>query len=188
MLDIESLLRTCTEKWANSPQIPVTEPALDVSQSGPVDTYNPHRPSSGTTPTFNPSPSTSVRHPISVTMPPPPLTTTASMSSSLISSVRMDQPSLVADTSLSQHDLSSPQNPLQLFPDASSQFENSVLASLESLKTRGKGAYTCPKGLDCDKGGVNDNGEMIVFKQNSAFRSVKLDAFCIIALSRTDFW
>ena len=39
-----------------------------------------------------------------------------------------------------------------------------------SLKSRGKGAYQCPHGMDCTKGGVGRNGELVVFRRNCDFR------------------
>lgn len=40
---------------------------------------------------------------------------------------------------------------------------------LADLGRRGKGEYTCPLGNRCRKGGIS-NGELFVFKRNSAFR------------------
>ncbi|KAM0741771.1 hypothetical protein ACQRIT_004628 [Beauveria bassiana] len=40
---------------------------------------------------------------------------------------------------------------------------------MESLKQRGKGSHTCPKGTKCDKGGVDKDGKVIVFDRNSSF-------------------
>ncbi|KAM3451691.1 hypothetical protein MY3296_005103 [Beauveria thailandica] len=40
---------------------------------------------------------------------------------------------------------------------------------MESLKQRGKGSYTCPKGTKCDKGGVDKDGNVIIFDRNSSF-------------------
>jgi len=44
--------------------------------------------------------------------------------------------------------------------------------SIEQLKSRGKGHYTCPRGTACDKGGVQINGQLTVYERNSAFRYV----------------
>jgi hypothetical protein len=44
--------------------------------------------------------------------------------------------------------------------------------SIEQLKVRGKGHYTCPHGTACDKGGVQPDGELTVYERNSAFRYV----------------
>lgn len=41
--------------------------------------------------------------------------------------------------------------------------------SLSQLKARGSGAYTCPEGMSCKRGGVVD-GRLKVFKRNSDFR------------------
>lgn len=38
-----------------------------------------------------------------------------------------------------------------------------------TLRRRGKGSYTCPKGRRCKKGGVDSTGEPIQFDRNSAF-------------------
>lgn len=40
---------------------------------------------------------------------------------------------------------------------------------MEALKSRGKGNHTCPKGKRCTKGGIDKDGELIVFDRNSAF-------------------
>ncbi|XWW98597.1 hypothetical protein V2A60_006597 [Cordyceps javanica] len=40
---------------------------------------------------------------------------------------------------------------------------------MDALKQRGKGSYTCPKGIRCDKGGVDKDGKIIVFDRNSSF-------------------
>lgn len=40
---------------------------------------------------------------------------------------------------------------------------------MEALKSRGKGNHTCPKGKKCTKGGIDKDGELIVFDRNSAF-------------------
>lgn len=42
---------------------------------------------------------------------------------------------------------------------------------LDVLKQRGKGTYTCPQGLACKKGGV-ENGVVVVFERNCNFRYV----------------
>ncbi|KAL7924810.1 hypothetical protein ACQKWADRAFT_258307 [Trichoderma austrokoningii] len=44
--------------------------------------------------------------------------------------------------------------------------------NLKALKQRGKGKYYCPRGLRCDKGGVDKNGSLILFDRNSAFAYV----------------
>ncbi|KFA81736.1 hypothetical protein S40288_06001 [Stachybotrys chartarum IBT 40288] len=41
--------------------------------------------------------------------------------------------------------------------------------NLDTLKHRGVRTYRCPKGRACGKGGLDDNGDPIVFKRNSAF-------------------
>ncbi|KAK6342519.1 hypothetical protein TWF718_007922 [Orbilia javanica] len=38
------------------------------------------------------------------------------------------------------------------------------------LERRGTGNYTCEFGFDCRKGGVNSNGDLVVFRRNSEFR------------------
>ena len=46
---------------------------------------------------------------------------------------------------------------------------------LDQLRgARGKGQHTCPFGLACDKGGVNEDGNLVVIEMNSTFRSVNL--------------
>src|SRR5450755_4210257 len=48
--------------------------------------------------------------------------------------------------------------------------DNSGVPLLEQLRSRGKGHYTCPRGHDCKKGGVQSNGELTIFERNSTFR------------------
>ncbi|KAI8625003.1 hypothetical protein F5Y19DRAFT_451951 [Xylariaceae sp. FL1651] len=44
-------------------------------------------------------------------------------------------------------------------------------APQESLSRRGKGSYTCPYGVQCTKGGVADDGTLVILERNSAFRA-----------------
>jgi hypothetical protein len=44
--------------------------------------------------------------------------------------------------------------------------------NLKALKQRGKGKYYCPRGHRCDKGGVDKNGNLILFDRNSSFAYV----------------
>jgi hypothetical protein len=53
----------------------------------------------------------------------------------------------------------------------SADMEYDQAPSLEQLKVRGSGHYTCPHGKDCDRGGFVD-GNVKVFKRNSEYRSV----------------
>jgi len=39
------------------------------------------------------------------------------------------------------------------------------------LNDRGKGTYTCTLGRNCDKGGANPDGTLVVFERNSDYRS-----------------
>lgn len=40
---------------------------------------------------------------------------------------------------------------------------------MDALKQRGKGMYRCPKGIKCDKGGVDKAGNLVLFDRNSSF-------------------
>ncbi|RDA84596.1 hypothetical protein CP532_6045 [Ophiocordyceps camponoti-leonardi (nom. inval.)] len=40
---------------------------------------------------------------------------------------------------------------------------------MDALRTRGKGTYSCPKALRCTKGGVDKDGNLIIFDRNSSF-------------------
>ncbi|KAE9976166.1 hypothetical protein EG327_008215 [Venturia inaequalis] len=42
---------------------------------------------------------------------------------------------------------------------------------LDTLKSRGKGRFTCPYDIRCRKGGVGGDGNLVVFIRNSDFRS-----------------
>jgi len=66
-------------------------------------------------------------------------------------------------------DESSPSSHSEASPDQANQ----AIAGpplLEKLKSRGRGTYTCPHGVDCQRGGVQPDGELVVFARNSAFR------------------
>jgi hypothetical protein len=51
------------------------------------------------------------------------------------------------------------------------QNDASEVPSLDRLKSRGKGNYICPQGMNCKKGGA-ENGTMKIFTRNSDFRYV----------------
>ncbi|PHH84205.1 hypothetical protein CDD83_2323 [Cordyceps sp. RAO-2017] len=40
---------------------------------------------------------------------------------------------------------------------------------MEALRQRGKGSYSCPKGFHCKKGGVDKEGNLVIFDRNSSF-------------------
>ncbi|UNI22672.1 hypothetical protein JDV02_008537 [Purpureocillium takamizusanense] len=40
---------------------------------------------------------------------------------------------------------------------------------MDALRQRGKGTYSCPKGTRCKKGGVDKEGNLIIFDRNSSF-------------------
>ncbi|CEJ91020.1 hypothetical protein VHEMI06764 [[Torrubiella] hemipterigena] len=76
-----------------------------------------------------------------------------------------DRPSI----SSSQMEVDTP--PAQLDDnDSGSDDEEGLFDSIDmdALKQRGKGTYTCPKGLRCEKGGV-ENGMVVIFDRNSAY-------------------
>ena len=62
-------------------------------------------------------------------------------------------------------------------------------ANNNQLMVRGKGTYTCPHGLDCRKGGVQD-GQVRIFVRNSDFRYVCLRYVCPLPdpLPSQPFW
>ena len=49
------------------------------------------------------------------------------------------------------------------------QNEDDITPSIENLKSRGSGQYTCTEGMTCTRGGVVD-GQLRVFKRNCDFR------------------
>ncbi|KAF4967023.1 hypothetical protein FZEAL_10580 [Fusarium zealandicum] len=55
--------------------------------------------------------------------------------------------------------------------DDSEEDEDEQFAEIdmEALKQRGKGSYNCPLGLRCDKGGVDKDGNLVLFDRNSSF-------------------
>ncbi|KAG5982957.1 hypothetical protein E4U55_001057 [Claviceps digitariae] len=55
--------------------------------------------------------------------------------------------------------------------DCSSSDDDEQFQSIDmaALRQRGKGVYFCPKGVKCDKGGVDKDGNLVVFDRNSSF-------------------
>ncbi|KAG6009187.1 hypothetical protein E4U54_008595 [Claviceps lovelessii] len=53
--------------------------------------------------------------------------------------------------------------------DDDEQFQS---IDMDALRQRGKGVYFCPKGVKCDKGGVDKDGNLVVFDRNSSFACV----------------
>ena len=53
--------------------------------------------------------------------------------------------------------------------DDDEQFQS---IDMEALRQRGKGVYLCPKGHRCDKGGVDKDGNLVIFDRNSSFAYV----------------
>lgn len=45
---------------------------------------------------------------------------------------------------------------------------------MDALRRRGRGRYVCLKGRQCDKGGVDKDGNVVVFDRNSVFAYVPL--------------
>ncbi|KJZ78616.1 hypothetical protein HIM_02007 [Hirsutella minnesotensis 3608] len=43
---------------------------------------------------------------------------------------------------------------------------------MEALRQRGKGTYSCPKAYQCKKGGVDKEGNLVVFDRNSSFATI----------------
>ncbi|ODA82234.1 hypothetical protein RJ55_00741 [Drechmeria coniospora] len=44
--------------------------------------------------------------------------------------------------------------------------------NMEALRQRGKGSYSCPKSYQCRKGGVDRDGNLVIFDRNSSFAYV----------------
>lgn len=55
--------------------------------------------------------------------------------------------------------------------DDDEQFQS---IDMEALRQRGKGVYFCPKGAKCDKGGVDKDGNLVIFDRNSSFACVPI--------------
>ncbi|KHO01707.1 uncharacterized protein MAM_00708 [Metarhizium album ARSEF 1941] len=62
--------------------------------------------------------------------------------------------------------------------DSSDDDEPFQSIDMEALRQRGKGVYLCPKGTKCDKGGVDKDGNLVVFDRNSSFAYVPLWIRC----------
>lgn len=43
---------------------------------------------------------------------------------------------------------------------------------MDALRQRGKGSYSCPKAYQCKKGGVDKDGNLVIFDRNSSFAYV----------------
>ena len=56
--------------------------------------------------------------------------------------------------------------------DSSDDEEQFQSIDMDALRQRGKGSYYCPKGKKCDKGGVDKDGNLVVFDRNSSFAYV----------------
>ncbi|KAG5296979.1 hypothetical protein I7I48_05958 [Histoplasma ohiense] len=56
-------------------------------------------------------------------------------------------------------------------PTVDDGINDTIQDLLKSLVSRGKGNHICPFGYRCRKGGVDSNGEMVIFERNSVFRS-----------------
>lgn len=57
-------------------------------------------------------------------------------------------------------------------PTVDDGINDTIQDLLKSLVSRGKGNHICPFGYRCRKGGVDSNGEMVIFERNSVFRHV----------------
>ncbi|KAH7136254.1 hypothetical protein EDB81DRAFT_801859 [Dactylonectria macrodidyma] len=59
-------------------------------------------------------------------------------------------------------------NPMDV--TAEQQTTPEVTPTIDNLRVRGSSHYTCPHGMACKRGGVQ-NGQLRVFKRNSDFRT-----------------
>ena len=73
--------------------------------------------------------------------------------------------SQMSHASLKCGDMSGPE-------DSSDDDEQFASIDMEALRQRGRGSYLCPKGLKCDKGGVDKDGNLVFFDWNSSFAYV----------------
>jgi hypothetical protein len=85
-------------------------------------------------------------------------------------------PSLQPETPPHEERLSSPASSGSRGPAVHANIESREEANSRSrvrreLSDRGKGSYTCKMGRNCDKGGVNPDGSLVVFERNSDYRS-----------------
>jgi hypothetical protein len=63
---------------------------------------------------------------------------------------------------------SSPEIKVEATADYPEEMDMDV--DMNSLKSRGKGTYKCRFGLACKKGGVDRNGDLVIFERNCMFR------------------
>jgi len=85
-------------------------------------------------------------------------------------------PSLQPETPTHEERLSSPASNGSRRPSIHSSIESREVANPRTrtrreLKDRGKGSYTCSLGQNCDKGGANPDGSLVIFERNSDYRS-----------------
>jgi hypothetical protein len=82
-------------------------------------------------------------------------------------------PSLQPETLTRQARLSSPTSNHSQRPSIHASIEPREGANRtgRELKDRGKGSHTCTFGRNCDKGGANRDGSLVVFERNSDYRS-----------------
>ncbi|KAH7157717.1 hypothetical protein B0J13DRAFT_177461 [Dactylonectria estremocensis] len=124
-----------------------------------------------------------------VPAPPPPADSPAhqtAFSSYEVKRTPLSRPSLAASEAetrarASQSELASSQiSPGPLSPsdelasimsDSSEEDEDEQFAriDMDALKQRGKGSYYCPLAHRCDKGGVDKDGNLVLFDRNSSF-------------------
>ncbi|KAM4062881.1 hypothetical protein HRG_007700 [Hirsutella rhossiliensis] len=70
-----------------------------------------------------------------------------------------------------------PDSHVQLHPDVGHRSDESdesddemfLDIDMEALRQRGKGTYSCPKAYQCKKGGVDKEGNLVIFDRNSSF-------------------
>ncbi|KAK7415782.1 hypothetical protein QQZ08_012247 [Neonectria magnoliae] len=63
----------------------------------------------------------------------------------------------------------SPDDNMSMTDDSEDEDELFDRIDMDALKQRGKGSYYCPLGHRCDKGGVNREGDLVLFDRNSSF-------------------
>jgi hypothetical protein len=75
------------------------------------------------------------------------------------------------DSSGDQPDEASPKSESTGSDDSDSDDDDEQFQQIDmnALRQRGRGSYYCPKGIRCEKGGVDDDGNLKRFDRNSSF-------------------
>ncbi|KAH0492780.1 hypothetical protein TgHK011_007716 [Trichoderma gracile] len=158
---------------------PILSDGADCAGAAPTNNASPRQPP---TPAKPPSKAAVRREtaakPLLISSPmmtiPPPAAAAAGVSASVATSESAATPP-AAESPISVTTPASDATPAAATPveqDDSDDYsdENQFAGiNMKALKQRGKGKYYCPRGHHCDKGGVDKQGNLVLFDRNSSF-------------------